>query len=45
MSLDPLWSSLLSPGPLSSHLLMPLGTITWEGQALLKVVQRFISTH
>lgn len=25
MSLDPLWSSLLSPGPLSSHLLMALG--------------------
>lgn len=45
MSLDPLWSSLLSPGPLSSYLLMALGTITWKGQALLKIVQRFVSTH
>lgn len=44
--LDPLWdSSLLSPCPLSSHLLMTLGTVTWNCWALLGVVQRLISTY
>lgn len=36
---------LLSPHPLSSHLLVALGAVTWHCRALLTVVQKLISTH